>query len=90
MIRGVLKWVFLPQVPPSIEAEFDIEGMDVFSVERDGADTMFGYWETRRMGPDVSVQVPETWVVATTDDQHRAFCARLTAKIARREQKANT
>lgn len=65
---------------PSTEAEFDIEGMDVFSIRRcDDGDTAFGY--------TLSGEPEEEWYTSTTDDQHRAFVARLTAKLARQQQK---
>lgn len=61
---------------PSIEAEFDIEGMSVFSVRRCGdGDTAFGVTE-----------LDKEWYMDTTDEQHRAFVARLTAKISKRDQ----
>lgn len=74
---------------PSIEAEFDIEGMDVFAIERlpDGS-TNFGY---RRSKAEVvnniryDYTIEDEWTVASTDEQHRAFVARLTAKINKRE-----
>lgn len=79
---------------PSIEAEFDIEGMDVFSVERDAdGSTRFGYVEqkqkivTDRLADGsqqsrvVRVAEIEEWGVSTTDDQHRAFVARLAVKL---------
>lgn len=62
------------KVAPDTSAEFDIEGLDVRCVERnEDGDTEFMYYddEGRRQG----------WWIATTDEQHRGFVARLTAKI---------
>ncbi len=77
---------------PSVEAEFDIEGLDVFSVERDeDGDTRFGYHTEQKklIGTEiVSFTDDEEWSVKTTDEQHRAFVARLAAKIARRANSA--
>lgn len=62
---------------PSTEAEFDIEGLNVYAVEReDDGDTLISY-----MRGDTET---EFWC-SSTDDQHRAFVARLTAKLAKRD-----
>lgn len=71
---------------PSTEAEFDIEGMDVFSVERDDTgETRFGYRRTETVfaaeGIAKERTVEDEWIVMSTDEQHRAFVARLTKKI---------
>jgi hypothetical protein len=66
---------------PSKEAEFDIEGMDVFSVERDSdGDTRFGY----RQG-----ETEQEWCIATTETQHAAFVQRLTNKLKGRVTDGN-
>lgn len=59
---------------PSTEAEFDIEGIDVFSIERDDSgETRFGYRRT------------ETVFTQEGTAKERAFVARLTKKIQARE-----
>lgn len=62
------------------EAEFDIEGLYVFSIERDDdGRTLFGY---SRDGQEME------WCVKSTDEQHQAFVRRLTAKLAKGPIKA--
>lgn len=65
--------------PTSTEAEFDIEGLDVFVVERgpDSDTTEFAWAE--KDGKQ------STWWVSSTDEQHRAFVARFTTKLKARE-----
>lgn len=63
----------------SIEAEFDIEGRDVFVVERHEGMTLFGYMQNGE---------PRSWAVKTTDDDHRCFVERLTLKIRKRQSTA--
>lgn len=74
---------------PSTEAEFDIEGLDVFSVEREGRDTTFGYRTEHKelVGTEIIICTEEQeWNVRTTDDQHRAFVVRLTTKLRNTNQ----
>lgn len=99
---GLWKWLNSPLVfgvQPSQEAEFDIEGLDVTGIERDGRKTIISYYEKVPRNYTVSpagvhpaciltyVQVDETtWTCITTDDQHRNFVRRLAAKIMRAAQ----
>lgn len=73
------------QPKPSTEAEFDIEGVDVFSVERDpDGSTRFGYRRLQFVTVGTELQsypVDDEWVVMSTDEQHRTFVARLSAKL---------
>ncbi len=67
--------MFLFNKKPTI-AEFDIEGLDVYAIERNrDGDTGISY-----MRGDEEME----WWCLTTDAQHTNFVQRLTAKIARR------
>ena len=62
----------------SISAEFDIEHMNVFSVERnkDGI-TIIGYFI-------VGDNEPKLWYMIETDAQHESFSQRVKAKLGQR------
>lgn len=79
MIKEILmKRLGLNKTQPSTEAEFDVEGLDVFAVEREAdGHTLFTYYNSEGNQHD--------FFCITTDEQHRAFVARLTAKITSRE-----
>jgi hypothetical protein len=73
-----MSWWNKPE--PDISAEFDIEGIDVIVVCRDsGGNTEIGYKD--------ATGVALSWILTTTDDQHRTFVTRLTAKLAARQNK---
>lgn len=75
-----MSWFNKEAIKYDLSAEFDIEGLEVFSVEREGQSTVFGYL---REG------VEHEWYIATTDEQHVSFVARLTYKLKQRNQNAN-
>lgn len=101
---GLFRYLYTGKVKesprPSQEAEFDIEGLDVFSIEREEGTTIIGYIVEKdtvlisaavqgtNVFPGViePVKFMEEWHITTTDEQHRKFCERLAAKIAKREQ----
>jgi len=58
-------------------AEFDIEGMHVFSVERDDGQTIIGYFAGAKV---------RQWFLPCSPEKHLDLVARLQAKIARRER----
>lgn len=75
----------------STEAEFDIEGLDVYAIERDeDGDTLISYNRTEAVlgvnGSQTEKVIDDWWSCRSTDEQHRAFVARLTAKLAKRDQ----
>lgn len=82
-------WGFLFQRPLTCtDAEFDIEGLDVFSVERGIAlgrpATSIGFW----VG-DGKRQY-KYWSIFSSDDEHKVFVRRFSAKLLRLNQKIDT
>lgn len=70
---------------PDCSAEFDIEGLNVYSVERqklfDGWNTTISWWTDKGEWLNSSI--------VTTDAQHCSFVKRLTDKLLRSQESAN-
>lgn len=91
-----MKWPWAKKVNYSDEAEFDIVGLEVFSVERDvdTGDTIISFFREETVvvannPTGVVRRIDSEWWVHTNDNQHREFVRRLAAKIAKRERQAN-
>lgn len=63
------------QPRPHFETEFDIEGQDVFSIERTDGRTCIGYWNRKGKAGN--------WWLVISADEHNAFAARLRKKLGR-------
>ena len=87
-------WPFSPKPeavkphPPVVlpDAEFDIDGQNVFAIERRGDDTIVSFWYWTRLeegANSVVARKVKEWYLPTSMDRHADLLARFRAKLAR-------